>query len=76
MRLILFRCPTIGLIANGQADDPRPGEASHTCQPVHCTACKGSHLVDPTTGDIWLPKRNSLLIKPTAQAANCGRTGQ
>ncbi len=61
MRRFMFRCPGTGLVVKGQADDPRPGEAPHTYQPVHCSACKGSHLVDPKTGETWQHQRHGML---------------
>jgi hypothetical protein len=53
MRLFIFGCPRTGHVVKGQAEDPRPGEQPHTYHPVQCSACKGSHLVDPTTSEIW-----------------------
>jgi hypothetical protein len=52
-RHFTFRCPRTGHIVKGQADEPRPGERPHTYHPVQCDACKGSHLIDPTTGETW-----------------------
>jgi hypothetical protein len=54
MRLFMFHCPRTAHVVKGQADDPRPGEQPRTYHPVPCSACEGSHLVDPTTGEIWL----------------------
>ena len=45
----------------GQADDPRMGEPAHTYHPVRCSACGGSHLVDPATGETWSDGIEGLL---------------
>jgi hypothetical protein len=60
MRHFMFRCPRTGHIVKGQADAPRPGERPHTYHPVQCSACGGSHLVDPTTGETWRDPTESL----------------
>jgi hypothetical protein len=60
MRHFTFRCPRTGHPVRGQADEPRPGERPHTYHPVQCSACKGSHLVDPTTGKTWRDPTESL----------------
>ena len=61
MRLFMFRCPRTGHVVKGQADDPRLGEPAHTYHPVQCSACGGSHLVDPTTGETWSDGIEGLL---------------
>jgi hypothetical protein len=61
MRLFMFRCPRTGHVVKGQADDPRLAEPAHTYHPVQCSACRGSHLVDPTTGETWSDGIESLL---------------
>jgi hypothetical protein len=61
MRLFMFRCPRTEHVVKGQADDPRLGEPAHTYHPVQCSACKGSHLVDPTTGETWRDGIEGLL---------------
>jgi hypothetical protein len=53
MRHFTFRCLRTRHIVKGQADEPRPSERPHTYHPVQCGACKGSHLIDPTTGETW-----------------------
>ncbi len=63
MRFFMFRCPSTGFIAKGQAADPRPGELPHTNHKVHCSACGEGHLVDPTTGETWRHLPNRLLDK-------------
>ena len=45
----------------GQADDTRLGEPAHTYHPVQCSACGGSHLVDPTTSETWSDSIEGLL---------------
>jgi hypothetical protein len=35
--------------------------APHTYHPVQCSACGGSHLVDPTTGEAWRDAIEGLL---------------
>jgi len=72
MRLFMFRCPRTGLVVKGQADDARLGEPAHTYHPVQCSACKGSHLVDPTTGETWSDGIESLLDEE--EHASKGRT--
>jgi hypothetical protein len=45
-----YRCPRTGLKVQGHAaDDLINGEA---CEPVICTACGGTHLVNPKTGRV------------------------
>ena len=61
MRLFMFRCPRTGHVVKGRADDPRLGEPAHTYHPVQCSACRGSHLVDPTTGETWSDGIEGLL---------------
>ena len=61
MRLFMFRCPRTGHVVKGQADDPRLAEPAHTYHPVQCSACRGSHLVDPTTGETWTDGIEGLL---------------
>jgi len=47
--MILFRCPTTGLPVQGWvADDPDADGQIFVA--VSCTACNGSHLVDPKSG--------------------------
>ena len=59
----------------GQADDPRLGEPAHTYHPVQCSACRGSHLVDPTTGETWSDGVEGLLDEPRPTPAHCSHHG-
>jgi DNA-directed RNA polymerase subunit RPC12/RpoP len=46
----MYRCPRTGLKVQGHAaDDLINGEAY---EPVTCTACGGTHLVNPKTGRV------------------------
>jgi hypothetical protein len=48
MPLFLYRCPNIGLRVQGfSADDVAVD--THTYEPVVCTACKQTHLINPAT---------------------------
>jgi hypothetical protein len=49
MPLFIYRCPNMGLRVQGfSADDVAVD--THTYEPVVCTACKQTHLVNPATG--------------------------
>jgi hypothetical protein len=43
-----YRCPRTGQEVHGHLADDLMG--SDTYEPVTCTACGGTHLVDPKTG--------------------------
>jgi hypothetical protein len=49
MPLFLYRCPNMGLRVQGSAADDVAVDA-HTYEPVVCTACQQTHLVNPATG--------------------------
>jgi len=43
-----YRCPRTGQQVHGHLADNLIG--SETYEPVTCTACGGTHLIDPKTG--------------------------
>jgi hypothetical protein len=45
----LYRCPTTGYNVQGFVPD-RPALGNDVYEGVTCTACRGVHLVNPTTG--------------------------
>jgi hypothetical protein len=47
----MFRCPATGYVAQGVVPSDKPGERPRY-RLVRCTACKGVHFVDPTTGEV------------------------
>src|SRR5262249_43614424 len=40
--------PQTGYVVQARADDPKPGDKAHSYQSMHCPACNGTHLVDPS----------------------------
>ena len=49
MPLFLYRCPNMGRRVQGfSADDV--AVSAHTYEPVVCTACKQTHLINQATG--------------------------
>jgi hypothetical protein len=49
MPLFLYRCPNTGLRVQGFSADDVAVDA-HTYEPIVCTACKRTHMVNPATG--------------------------
>ena len=49
MPLFIYRCLNTGLRVQGFSADDVVVDA-HTYEPVICTACKQTHLVNPATG--------------------------
>lgn len=50
MATFLFTCPASGMKVQGwRAEEP---EISNNYEAVECTACGGTHLVNPSTGDV------------------------
>jgi len=45
-----YRCPRTGLIVHGHAADDRIN--GEVYEPVTCTACGGTHLINPKTGKV------------------------
>jgi len=76
----MFHCPTTGYAVQGLANDLKPGQQPHTYEPVRCVACRGSHFVDPTSGDVMgeskdaRPKSNDGRIERRAPLP--GASGQ
>ncbi len=50
MRAFVFRCPATGLNVQGWTTDD--ADAGETYEPVSCTACMRTHLVNPKTGRV------------------------
>ena len=50
MLRFMFRCPATGYVAQGVGSDEKPGVRPRY-RLVRCTACRGVHFVDPTTGE-------------------------
>jgi hypothetical protein len=48
----MFRCPRTGYIAQGEKHESEAECESESYQAVHCEACRSTHLVDPSTGDV------------------------
>ncbi len=47
----IFRCPNTGLIVHGWiADDPTADDDAF--EPMTCTACTRTHIVNPKTGKV------------------------
>lgn len=51
MSSFLFRCPVTGLQVQGWLDDATK-EKRRSFITVACTACSGSHFVNPVTGEV------------------------
>ena len=49
MPLFLYRCPNMGRRVQGFSADDVTVDA-HTFEPVVCTACKQTHLINLATG--------------------------
>jgi hypothetical protein len=47
----MFCCPATGCVAQGVVPSDKPGERPRY-RLVRCTACRGVHFVDPTTGEV------------------------
>jgi hypothetical protein len=45
-----YRCPRTGQVVRGHVADELIG--SETYEPVTCTACGGTHLIDSKTGKL------------------------
>jgi hypothetical protein len=52
MAPFVFRCPNTGYSVQGWiADDPTEGGAE-TYEPIICTLCTRTHMVNPSTGKV------------------------
>ncbi len=55
MFAVVFRCPRTGMKVQGWLADTEHAE-EFTYELVPCPACKGSHLVNRTTGETLVQK--------------------
>ena len=51
MPLFLYRCPNMGLRVQGFSADDVAVDA-HTYEPVACTACKQTHMINLANGAV------------------------
>ena len=56
MRPFIYRCPNTGYVVQAHADDVTANEASQTYHAASCIACGDTHLVDPATGELLVPR--------------------
>jgi hypothetical protein len=52
MSTFLYRCPHTGLTVQGWVADDADKSGEAVYEPVLCTVCARTHLVDPTTGRV------------------------
>jgi hypothetical protein len=57
MLRFMFRCPATGYVAQGVVPKNKAGERPRY-RLVRCTACRGIHFVDPTTGEAIAATKN------------------
>ena len=57
MRPFMYRYPNTGYIVQAHADDGTTAkEAPQTYHALSCIACGWTHLVDPATGEVLVPR--------------------
>lgn len=52
MPTFLYKCPVVGYLVQGVADDGQSKPAADYFQAVECTACGMVHFVSPETGKV------------------------
>ena len=62
MRPFIYRCPNTGYVVQAHADDVTAND-NEAPQTVSCMACGGTHLVDPATGELLVPRPEAIVAQ-------------
>ena len=52
MAFVHYRCPNLGLVTQGWANDSPADTGTDTFEIIYCAACTRTHLINPRTGNV------------------------
>lgn len=52
MAFVNYRCPNVGLVTQGWADDDPADAGMDSFELIYCAACTRTHLINPRTGNV------------------------